>query len=328
MDVDPLILIDANQYLDLYRVTKGKKLLAPLREQEEYIFVTVQIVEEVQRNKLRVAANFLSSLFEELKIRKLVVPDHLFDIAEETASKLREKLGEIGERIKAVNTDLTSAAVDTLRRISCSEDEVSKALAGLFNKAVPHTPEEIQRARERKEIGNPPGKKADPLGDQLTWEQLLSHFKGKSRLWIISSDSDYCIKHSGKMFLNPHLYQDLVQLNQKDPEVICFDSIDEGIRDFARTTGVKAERLPTPEESKEIKEELDSLPPLGWLPSSFEILNANVVPFPFPWRQRQTVAPYLMTDPSGYSGWLRLGTAGLMEEAAKEHEKDKNPSKD
>jgi hypothetical protein len=326
MKVDPLIVIDANQYLNLYRVTKEKKLLAPLSEQEEYIFVTVQIVEEVQRNKLRVAANFLSSQFEELKIRKFDVPDHLFDIAEDTASKLREKLGDIGERIKAVNTYLTNAAVDTLRRISCSEDEVSKALAGLFNKAVAPTPEEIQRARERKERGNPPGKKGDPLGDQLTWEQLLCHCKDNSKLWIISKDSDYSTRHSGKMFLNPLLYQDLIRMNQPIPEVVCFDSIDEGIRDFVQTTGVKAERLPTPEESKEIKEELDSLPPLDWLPSSFEILNANVVPLL--WRRRQTAAPYLMTGQSRYSGWLHPGAAGLMEEAAKVHEKDKNPSKD
>jgi len=186
-NIDTLVFIDSNQYLHLYRVTKGKKLLDPLQEQENYIFVTVQVVEEVQRSKLLVAANFLKNQFEQLKVRGFDVPDHLFDISEETARKLRRKLKDIDQRVKEVNDDLIDATIQTLQRISRSEDEVSKALAELFDKAVPHTPEEIQRARERKERGNPPGKKADPLGDQLTWEQLLSHFKGKSRLWIITS---------------------------------------------------------------------------------------------------------------------------------------------
>jgi hypothetical protein len=193
--VDASIFIDANQYLDLYRVTKGKKLLDPLMEQRDYIFITVQVVEEVQRSKLQVAAAFLTKQFEQLKVRGFDIPDHLFDISGETAAELRKKLQNIDQRIKEINADLMDAAVQTLQRISRSEDEVSKALAALFDKADTHTPEETQRARERRERGNPPGKKADPLGDQLTWEQLLSHCKGRSKLWIVSKDSDYCTKH-------------------------------------------------------------------------------------------------------------------------------------
>src|SRR5262249_15477326 len=109
--------------------------------------------------------------------------------------------------------------------------------------------------------------KTDPLGDQLTWEQLLNHCKGKSKLWIISKDSDFSIKHGGKMFLNPLLYKDLTRI-QQNLAVFCFDAIDEGIRDFVKTTGVTAEKLPTLEESKEIKKELQELPPLDLISSS------------------------------------------------------------
>ena len=266
-NIDFLVFIDANQYLNLYRVTKGKKLLAPLLEQQNYIFVTEQVVAEVQRSKLHVAADFLNKQFEQLKVRGFDVPDHLFDISKQTDVNLRKKLGSIDNALGEVNKDLTNATIETLQRISRSEDEVSKALGQLFTKAVPHTEEEIRHARDRKERGNPPGKKADPLGDQLMWEQLLSQFKGKSKLWIITRDSDFCTKLSNTMFLNPHLYQDLVRLNGQAPEIYCFDSIDNGIRDFVSKEGIKAEKLPTSEESKEIKEEQDSLPPLGWLPS-------------------------------------------------------------
>ena len=79
------------------------------------------------------------------------------------------------------------------------------------------------------------------------------------------------------MFLNPLLYQDIVRLNEPTPEVFCFDNIDDGIKDFVKITGVKAEKLLTSEESKEIKKELDSLPPLGWLSSASGMDDAAVV---------------------------------------------------
>jgi len=99
------------------------------------------------------------------------------------------------------------------------------------------------------------------------------------------------------MFLNPHLYQDLVQLNQKDPEVFCFDSIDEGIRNFVSKTGKKAEKLPTSEESKEIKEEQDSLPPLGWLGMDYTTLSL------FQHDRQRRAAQFMTTSPDQF--WQR-----------------------
>src|SRR6266851_7059640 len=116
-NVDALVFIDANQYLNLYRTAKGKRLLKPLMEQQEHIFITEQVVEEVQRNKLRVAALFLSKQFEELKLRAFEVPDHLFDAVGKTASGLRQKLDDLRKRIDEVNDDLTYAAVQALKLI-------------------------------------------------------------------------------------------------------------------------------------------------------------------------------------------------------------------
>jgi PIN like domain len=262
-----LIFIDANQYLDLYRVVEGKKLLGLLQEQREYIFATVQVVEEVQRNKLQVAADFLSKQLKQLEVRKFGVPDHIFDISGDTTTTLRKKLDHLAKSIDEVNDDLKSAAVQTLQHVSLSEDEVSKTLASLFGKAVTHTSEEIQRARERRERGNPPGKKSDPLGDQLTWEQLLSHCKGKSKIWIISKDKDYCTGYFDEASLNPLLYRDLTQTCQPTAEVFCFTNLGKGLDHFRKTTDVKADKLPSPEELQKIQEEQDSLPPLGWLPT-------------------------------------------------------------
>jgi hypothetical protein len=74
---DSLLFIDANKYLDLYRTDSGKKLLAPLKEQADYIFVTQQVFNEVQRNKILVAAEFCKQKYKELKLQTFNLPDHL-----------------------------------------------------------------------------------------------------------------------------------------------------------------------------------------------------------------------------------------------------------
>jgi hypothetical protein len=231
-DVD-MLFIDANRYLDLYRMNSGKTLLATLEEQQKYIFVTMRIVNEVERNKVKVAADFLAR--RQLKLDSIAVPDHLLP-------------------------------AELLEQISRSEDEVSKRLAVIFSRAVPHNTEEFLRASNRKRIGSPPGKKSDALGDQISWEQILTKCKEeRPKLWIITNDSDYATEHDGRMFLNAVLYKELYEVYGSAPEVFCFNSIDEGIRHFAATVKIKAEKLPTLEESKQIKKEQESLPPLGWL---------------------------------------------------------------
>ncbi len=123
----------------------------------------------------------------------------------------------------------------------------------------------MQRARDRKERGNPPGKLEDPLGDQITWEQLLTYCKGAKQLWIITEDQDYFIRHNKKLLLDPLLYRDLTNACGRELNVWAFDKLDDGIIDFSKKAGVKVEDLPTEEEAREIKEEIDALPPLGWI---------------------------------------------------------------
>jgi len=256
-----LVFIDANQYLELYGIKPKKKLLDLIKEQRNYIFLSAQIVEEVQRNKVRIMAGYLKNAFENSKARS-GIPEHLLDT--ENTAALLEKIRPLSQSVDKLHNALLDAGAQTLERISHSEDEVSVALTELFVRAIKQSPEELERARERKERGNPPGK-GNNLGDQLTWEQLLSHCREKSKLWIITKDSDYCTKSGSKIFLNAFLQQELAQLNDPPPEVFCFDSLSEGLRHFVEVTGVTAEKVLTAEESEEIKKQQDSLPPIGWL---------------------------------------------------------------
>jgi hypothetical protein len=103
----------------------------------------------------------------------------------------------------------------------------------------------------------------------------LGQFKEKKRLWIITRDGDYAVEYGGKVFLNAALYQDLAQLAPPTPEIFCFNNVPDGIRHFAEVAKVKAEALPTPEESEQIKKEQESLPPLRWLTTAIDPYQLN-----------------------------------------------------
>lgn len=258
---DTLLFIDSNKYLDLYRTDKGRKLLAPLREQVQHIFVPQQVVNEVQRNKVSVAAEFLGQKFRELRVQTFNVPDHLSGSKQGQGDDILQQLKKIGQDIRVANGQVDALALSIMEQIGRSEDEVSEALAPIFAKAVTHSRDELQRARDRRELGNPPGKATNPIGDQLIWEQILTHFKGKKRLWIISRDGDYGTEYGGGCFLNRFLYEELSQV-AAEPEVYLFADTVEGILHFVETTGVKANNRLTPEEVEEIETEERSLPEL------------------------------------------------------------------
>jgi hypothetical protein len=68
-------------------------------------------------------------------------------------------------------------------------------------------------------------------------------------------------------------------------EVFCFKNLSTGLDHFVKTTGVKAEKLPSPEELQEIREEQDSLhmlssfavSQLSWLPVITSGANAGTI---------------------------------------------------
>jgi hypothetical protein len=261
-----VLFIDANAYLELFGTAQGKRLLAALNEQRESMFITQQIVNEVERNKLRVAAAFFDDNLKKVKREAIGIPDHAFDSG--TTKDLRKRQEEVNQKIQDFNKLLGETVVMVLEQISRSEDEISKALQAVFGRAVAHNKDQLDRARERKEFGKPPGKSRDPLGDQLSWEQLRDHLTDGSRLWLISKDFDYVTLYDTQAFLNPALRRELKNVN-----VACFSTLSEGISDFATKTGAGKEELPNSTVLEEIKKEEESLPPY-WLSDEMTINNS------------------------------------------------------
>jgi len=141
-----VLFLDANQYLDLYRLIPRKELLDSLQSLKEYLFIPAQIVDEVLRCKLRVADQFFSEQYKEIDaIKNTVVPEHLLGIDDKKVDELRTNFSQA----KKSRDELRKLAVDALNRISRSEDDVSARLSVLFNNAILPKDVEMQRARER-----------------------------------------------------------------------------------------------------------------------------------------------------------------------------------
>lgn len=255
---DAALLIDTNAYLELFWLDTGSTLFDLLQQIKGHIFVSSQIVDEVLRNKVRKFNTFINVRLGEIDTADSPVPDRLLGLTAKEAAEFKNQFN----KAKAARDKLKRLAQKTLYRIHQSEDAVTKRLEPIFENAFTPTDEELGNARRRKESGNPPGKKSDPLGDQIIWEQFLSYCakRGIKRVWIVTKDSDYHDKIDKSCLLNPVLTRDLHRVGVS--EIHCFDTLT-GVEEFAKKSGIDVTRLPTAEESEELKKELDELQPLS-----------------------------------------------------------------
>lgn len=235
-----ILYIDANIFLGFYNSNRPdfKKLLGSVIELTDKIFFTEQLGYEIDRNKLNVFRLSIDNYVKQTSLSKTILPEHLDEDSSPKLADWNKERKTIEQSITASNKSLTEILNEVLYDISISQDKVSKTLLPIYAKAVTPSGDDINRARLRKEIGNPPGKRADPLGDQLSWEQLLSIVPKIQRLWIVSTDKDYFTEQGKVLYLNPILHNDLMKLNA-GLEVKTFNILSEALRDFDKQEKIK-----------------------------------------------------------------------------------------
>ena len=225
----PKIFIDSNKYLDFYRIVSIDRLLSTLVQLAPNIFISAQIVNEFNRNKvetMRSLSRELKSWFEFDKFH--IVPDDNYEKdllvnlhgIQKTQGELREKVIKSLERYES--------------NVIESKDAIFSKLSVIFKNAQAATPEQIARARLRKELGNPPGKRGDPLGDQLNWEQFLDEIRSEKEIWIISSDNDYFVDFKGQTLLNPVLDSDVKRVAGERTKIKCYKLLSNALNDYQK----------------------------------------------------------------------------------------------
>lgn len=301
-----IIYIDANIYLGFYNSNRPeyKKLLGSVVELADKVFFTQQIAYEIDRNKLNIFRQSIESYVRQVSLTATKLPEHMDEESSPKLTEWNKHRQEIEKLISASNKELTPILNDVLNDVSVSKDKVSQCLSILYDKALQPTIGDLEKARYRKEIGNPPGKRADPLGDQLSWEQLLNVIPEISRLWIVSTDRDYFTEHHKTIYLNPILYKDIISLN-KGIEIKTFNVLAEALRDYDKQEKINA--IPTEEELDQIsKTEVQDLSRITGSTASFINSYAYIPP------AKPTICPKCRAADSFLDGaYLRSQYGGL-----------------
>jgi len=268
------LFIDANIYLRFYDSSSRelKKLLNSLLELKDYIFITNQIANEVRRNKLDIAVASFKADFKNLGVQKTTLPEHLDNTGKCKIKEWNEKRNKLINDEKNMKINYTKIVRGIVESIMLSADNVSLILEQLFTSSAMATVGEIDAARKRKELGNPPGKPRDPLGDEVSWEQLLNAYNGSEKIWFISNDNDFLVEYADKLYLNPFLCNEIkLRSKGKPPSIFCFKSLADGLANFNKTSGHKIKQLPSPDLLDTIKrEEAATLP-------RFPVESSNIV---------------------------------------------------
>jgi hypothetical protein len=199
----PAIFADANIILGFWSLTEGRvpsDLLLPLVGFREHVLITQQVADEVKRRKLGV---FLRNSGAFSVSPPPEFPDHL--VRNREVSELNNTIKSLKKGARSAREEWENIRARIAKEISNNSDLTTEMLGPLISSAVRPTEEQLKAARERRERGNPPGKRTHPLGDQISWQQFLDAAKGEPSVWIITRDSDFTENVDKQLLLNPFL---------------------------------------------------------------------------------------------------------------------------
>ncbi|MCC7305021.1 MAG: DUF4935 domain-containing protein [Alphaproteobacteria bacterium] len=178
------LFIDANVYLSFYHMTSDdleelEKLVVLIKNKEIILYAPEQTINEVRRNR----ASKIKDGLAEFKKHKLniIYPAYCKDYPEynemkNAQSKLEKEHSEI---VKKIENDINKE--------NLKADLLLKSLFDIAH-VITTTDEILSKARNRVDVGNPPGKKGS-LGDAIIWESLLT--KDLPSICMITEDSDF-----------------------------------------------------------------------------------------------------------------------------------------
>ena len=285
------IFIDTNILLGFWSLKDGRvpsDLIAPLLELKDHILITEQIAQEIQRNKLSVFLKNCAAFSMKLPAQ---YPDHMENKKEVEA--LNNSFKKLNSEIKKNKKkwDLVKSII--ANEIVLGEDSTSKMLEPLLSKMQCPNDNQMSRARDRRERGNPPGKRTDPLGDQISWEQFLDAITDKESIFIITRDSDFTESIDKNLVLNPLLHSDLQKRGAKN--IYVYDNLSTALKAIKASNLIKLDIEDQALEKLEIEEEAHNPTPpyITWHDGAWKCPNCNNI----------NANAGLSAHPSQYGGW-------------------------
>jgi predicted nucleic acid-binding protein len=180
------VFIDTNILLSFFHYASDdleelKKLIVLLAQKKIVLFLPTQVTDEFRRNR----ENKIADALKRLKDQKLNLqyPQFCKDYPE------YEEMRKLLKPYETHHATMLSKLSDDIQNHNLKADGITRELFKLATR-VTCGEKEIDLARDRQDIGNPPGK-AESLGDAINWVALLEAVPNKEDLHFVSDDRDY-----------------------------------------------------------------------------------------------------------------------------------------
>jgi hypothetical protein len=234
-EMDALLFIDTNIFLDFYRQRKSDvsmKFLEQIEACKDRIIMGSQIEMEYKKNRQIVILESLGKLGSS-DWSKLTAPALVSEL--QASEMIKKHQEQIGKQQKLVITKIQNILAKP-----SSHDEVYKVLQRVFKHSSRYNLNRddkrrfaIRRlARKRFMLGYPPRKKNDTsYGDSINWEWIVqcSIDSGKDVV-VVTRDSDYGISYKNESYLNDWLTQEFKQRVSQKRKIKLTGSLSEGLK--------------------------------------------------------------------------------------------------
>lgn len=224
------LFIDANVWLSLFHFSSDDleqfSKLQALIGTDIVLYIPEQISHEVYRNRENKIKDALD------KFEKFSLQFPAFSKSYPEYEQFAKDYGSLRMRHKDWLQKLKSDIVSQ----SLSADVVIKDFFDSID-FIETSEDVVQRAVQRYNIGNPPGKD-NKYGDAINWEALLASVPEGEDLFFISNDNDYSSVLDVKRF-HPYLLEEWK--NKKKSNIFYFKSLVEFLNEHFKDIELRAE---------------------------------------------------------------------------------------
>jgi len=180
------VFIDTNVFLSFFHLTgedlvELEKLAVLIENKEIELFLPQQVIDETWRNR----ANKINDSLAPFKKSK-------FALSFPAYCKSYDEYPDLQKAIKSceeLHSSMVNAITKDIEKRELAADKILKRLFDLA-KVTPTTDKLLSDARNRMDIGNPPGKRGS-LGDAINWLSFLKASSKFKKSAMVADDSDF-----------------------------------------------------------------------------------------------------------------------------------------
>lgn len=234
-NLDALIFIDTNIFLDFYRIRSSDVKLSYLDlidNNHQRIIIGSQVEMEYKKNRQRVILDSIGQIktpnWNSLSPPALLQNSQPIKIINDCKKEIKKQQTKLRDRIVKILQEPGSNDIvyQTLQRLfkTTSEWNLNR------NNKVRFSIRNL--AKKRFILGYPPRKKGDnSIGDAVNWEWIINCAeKSNKDIIIVTRDSDFGTTYDKQLFLNDYLLQEFKERISFRRKIVLTDKLSQAFR--------------------------------------------------------------------------------------------------